>query len=69
MTRIASPAPKSAMVSMPSYDPNAFSDGISSSEWRMLSQDDHIPLMNKTLQGLYPPGSTFKPIASGPPAR
>ena len=48
-----------AMVSMPSYDPNAFSDGISSSEWRMLSEDDHIPLMNKTLQGLYPPGSTW----------
>jgi penicillin-binding protein 2 len=46
---------------MPSYDPNAFSDGISSTEWKMLSQDDHIPLMNKTLQGLYPPGSTFKP--------
>ncbi len=53
-----------AMVSMPSYDPNAFSDGISSSEWRMLSEDDHIPLMNKTLQGLYPPGSTFKPATA-----
>ena len=53
-----------AMVSMPAYDPNAFSDGISSSEWRMLSEDDHIPLMNKTLQGLYPPGSTFKPATA-----
>lgn len=53
-----------AMVSMPSYDPNAFSDGISNSEWRMLSEDDHIPLMNKTLQGLYPPGSTFKPATA-----
>lgn len=50
-----------AMVSMPAYDPNAFSDGISRAEWRMLAEDDHIPLMNKTLQGLYPPGSTFKP--------
>ncbi|UZK66583.1 penicillin-binding protein 2 [Sphingomonas sp. M1-B02] len=53
-----------AMVSMPAYDPNAFSDGISNSEWRMLSEDDHIPLMNKTLQGLYPPGSTFKPATA-----
>lgn len=53
-----------AMVSMPAYDPNAFSDGISRSEWRMLAEDDHIPLMNKTLQGLYPPGSTFKPATA-----
>ncbi len=53
-----------AMVSMPCYDPNAFSDGISRTEWKMLSDDDHLPLMNKTLQGLYPPGSTFKPATA-----
>ncbi len=53
-----------AMVSMPCYDPNAFSDGISRTEWKMLSQDDHLPLTNKTLQGLYPPGSTFKPATA-----
>lgn len=53
-----------AMTSMPAYDPNAFSDGISRSEWKMLSQDDHLPLMNKSLQGLYPPGSTFKPATA-----
>jgi penicillin-binding protein 2 len=53
-----------AMVSMPAYDPNAFSDGISRTEWKMLSEDDHLPLMNKTLQGLYPPGSTFKPATA-----
>lgn len=53
-----------AMVSMPCYDPNAFSDGISRTEWKMLSEDDHLPLMNKTLQGLYPPGSTFKPATA-----
>lgn len=53
-----------AMVSMPAYDPNSFSDGISRSEWKMLSGDDHLPLMNKTLQGLYPPGSTFKPATA-----
>ncbi|WEK01333.1 MAG: penicillin-binding protein 2 [Candidatus Sphingomonas phytovorans] len=51
-----------AMVSMPAYDPNSFSDGISHLEWKMLSDDDHVPLMNKVLQGLYPPGSTVKPM-------
>ncbi|HWK37066.1 penicillin-binding protein 2, partial [Sphingomonas sp.] len=51
-----------AMVSMPAYDPNSFSDGISHSEWEMLSKDDHVPLMNKVTQGLYPPGSTVKPM-------
>jgi len=51
-----------AMVSMPSYDPNAFTDGISKPEWAMLSANDHLPLMNKTLLGLYPPGSTVKPM-------
>jgi len=53
-----------AMASMPSFDPNSFSDGISHLEWNMLSQDDHVPLRNKTLQGLYPPGSTVKPMAA-----
>jgi penicillin-binding protein 2 len=51
-----------AMVSMPAYDPNSFSNGISHLEWQMLSADDHVPLMNKVLQGLYPPGSTVKPM-------
>lgn len=51
-----------AMVSMPAYDPNSFSDGISHFEWKMLSENDHVPLMNKVLQGLYPPGSTVKPM-------
>ncbi len=49
-------------ASMPSFDPNSFSDGISQLEWSMLSEDDHVPLRNKTLQGLYPPGSTVKPM-------
>ena len=51
-----------AMVSMPAYDPNSFSGGISHLEWKMLSDNDHIPLMNKVTQGLYPPGSTVKPM-------
>jgi penicillin-binding protein 2 len=51
-----------AMASMPSYDPNSFSDGIGRDEWRMMSSDERRPLYNKALQGMYPPGSTFKPV-------
>jgi penicillin-binding protein 2 len=49
-------------VSMPSYDPNSFSDGISHAEWNMMAQDERHPMINKVLQGLYPPGSTCKPM-------
>lgn len=51
-----------SMISMPAFDPNSFSRGISHSEWNMLSADDHLPLVNKVLQGLYPAGSTVKPM-------
>ena len=50
-----------AMPSMPSFDPNNFSDGISRNEWKMLSSNDHLPLVDKTLESLYPSGSTIKP--------
>ena len=50
-----------AYVSMPAFDPNSFSQGIGRTEWKMLSQNDHIPLLNKVAQGLYPSGSTIKP--------
>lgn len=50
--------------SMPSFDPNSFSDGIGRIEWKMLSDDDHVPLRNKVLRGLYPPGSTVKPMVA-----
>ncbi|KPH66541.1 penicillin-binding protein 2 [Novosphingobium aerophilum] len=53
-----------AMCSMPSFDPNSFSDGIGRLEWKMLSDDDHVPLRNKVLRGLYPPGSTVKPMVA-----
>jgi penicillin-binding protein 2 len=53
-----------AMPSMPSFDPNSFSDGIGRVEWKMLNENDHIPLLNKAVRGLYPPGSTMKPMAS-----
>ena len=50
-----------AFVSMPAFDPNSFSEGIGRTEWNMLSENDHIPLLNKVAQGLYPSGSTIKP--------
>ena len=53
-----------AMVSMPAYDPNSFSDGISRTEWRTLSEDHRKPLLNKVLNALYPPGSTIKPMGA-----
>ncbi|MEQ1639928.1 MAG: penicillin-binding protein 2 [Novosphingobium sp.] len=53
-----------ASVSMPAFDPNAFAGGIGRLQWKMLNEDDHIPLLNKALRGLYPPGSTMKPMAS-----
>ncbi len=53
-----------AMASMPAYDPNSFSDGISHNEWAMMAGDEKHPLINKVLQGLYPCGSTIKPLMS-----
>jgi penicillin-binding protein 2 len=53
-----------ALASMPAYDPNSFTDGISQNEWKMLAQDERHPLINKALNGLYPPGSTFKPMVA-----
>jgi len=49
-----------ALVSTPAFDPNAFARGISAKEWSRLVQDKARPLHNKAIQGLYPPGSTFK---------
>ncbi len=53
-----------ALASMPAYDPNSFSDGISHSEWAMMREDERHPLINKALNALYPPGSTFKPAVA-----
>lgn len=52
------------MVSMPAFDPNDFSDGISQKEWDALMEDEMRPLINKCVQGVYPPGSTFKPVTA-----
>lgn len=54
-----------AFVSMPCFDPNSFSDGIGQQEWAWLNGDtDFKPLLNKATRGLYPPGSTLKPMAA-----
>ena len=50
------------MASMPSFDPNSFSAGIGRVEYSMLRDDERVPLRNKVLKGLYPPGSTVKPM-------
>ncbi|HEY9093199.1 penicillin-binding protein 2 [Parasphingorhabdus sp.] len=50
------------MTSMPSFNPNSFSDGIGQTEYGMLRDDDHVPLRDKSLKGLFPPGSTVKPM-------
>ena len=49
-----------ALASSPSYDPNAFTKGISSAAWNELLQNPHKPLISKAIAGQYPPGSTFK---------
>jgi len=53
-----------ALVSSPTYDANKFVHGISSKDWQELIKDPMKPLINKTLAGLYPPGSTIKPIVA-----
>jgi penicillin-binding protein 2 len=49
-----------ALSSFPDYDPNSFVGGIKEDLWARLNQDPDKPLINKALQGAYPPGSTFK---------
>ena len=53
-----------AMHSSPSYDPNLFLFGISNDEWELIINNPLKPLINKTLSGLYSPGSTIKPIVA-----
>jgi penicillin-binding protein 2 len=53
-----------AMVSTPAFDPNSFARGIKAEEWRELIKDRLRPLSNRSTQGQYPPGSTFKIIMS-----
>ena len=52
------------MVSNPTYDSNKFVHGISTEDWQSLIKDKKKPLINKSMSGLYPPGSTIKPIVA-----
>jgi penicillin-binding protein 2 len=53
-----------AMASHPSFDPNSFAGGITTAVWRALTTDPAHPLSNRVIQGVYPPGSTFKIVDS-----
>ena len=53
-----------AMQSSPSFDPNLFLFGISHNDWQSIRDNPLKPLVNKTLSGLYSPGSTLKPIVA-----
>ncbi len=53
-----------AAVSAPTFDPNLFVRGISQLDFSFLMDHDHRPLANKSVQGAYPPGSTFKMVTA-----
>ncbi len=53
-----------ALASSPAFDPNLFSGGISSDDWRQLINDPKKPLLNRGIQSRYPPGSTFKIVTA-----
>jgi penicillin-binding protein 2 len=53
-----------AMTSSPAFNPNKFVHGINLKDWNELLQNTKKPLINKSLAGLYPPGSTIKPIVA-----
>lgn len=53
-----------AMVSTPSFDPSLFDSGVSHAQWIEWTNNVRTPLINKTVAGVYPPGSTFKPAVA-----
>jgi penicillin-binding protein 2 len=52
------------MASSPTFDPNLFSHGISAQDWEELINNPEYPLMNRCIQGMYPPGSTYKLVTA-----
>ncbi len=52
------------VVSSPTFDPNKFVHGISQTDWDALIKNEMKPLINKSFAGLYPPGSTIKPVVA-----
>ncbi len=53
-----------AMASYPDYTPQSFADGISNEEWKSYSENKSYPLLNKTIQSAYEPGSIFKMVTA-----
>ncbi len=53
-----------AMASSPTYDPNKFTHGIGHKDWGDIRDNPLKPLVNKSIAGLYSPGSTFKPLVA-----
>ncbi len=53
-----------AMASSPTYDPNKFTHGIGHKDWKLIRDDPLKPLVNKSIAGLYSPGSTLKPLVA-----
>ncbi|AWD32734.1 Peptidoglycan D,D-transpeptidase MrdA [Candidatus Kinetoplastibacterium sorsogonicusi] len=53
-----------ALVSMPSFDPNLFVDGIDIENWKLLSKSPNNPLINRPIYGTYPIGSVYKPFVA-----
>ena len=54
-----------AMVSGPTFDPNLFATGISSSDWNDIIGSPGKPLINRAIQSRYPPGSVYKLVSAG----
>ena len=53
-----------AMQSSPSFNPNLFLFGINQDDWQLIRNNPLKPLINKTISGIYSPGSTIKPIVA-----
>ncbi len=53
-----------SLFSHPSFDSNLFTFGIGQDDWNSLNTDEHSPLLNKVISGVYAPGSTIKPVVA-----
>ncbi len=53
-----------SLVSLPSFNPNLFSRGISAADWNALNRDPYHPFLNRAMQSQYPPGSVFKIVVA-----
>ena len=53
-----------ALTSSPSFDPNLFAAGISLKNWNRLNGDPRRPMLDRAVDALYPPGSTFKQVVA-----